>query len=262
MKAKLLLISAIAITVGLASCKKTAGPDGAQGPQGPSGPALTGNLKGFVSHYDLSGSKITTNLMGDSVSIDGTGNMSVTDALGMYSFSGLSTGVYNLTIKRSGYGWTKLQDVQFTGGGDTYRNANLSKIPTNNVLTFTSVDTVVAGVNYVRLRGTIPTTTITQSVIFFVGIPGNATVNSGTSNESSQYVINVAPTTNAVTSFRKDIPTSDLYDLGYAPTNVAYFAAYTIGGNTNASSYTDLTNNKPIFTALGSTALFANAPVQ
>lgn len=263
MKSTLLFAAIAAAAFGLASCKKgDTGPAGAQGPQGATGPALTGNLKGFITHFDVSGSKITTNLAGDTVSIDGGSQVSVTDASGMYSFSGLSTGVYNLTVKRAGYGMTKIQDAQFTGGGDTYRNAALSKLPVNNLITLTAVDTVLAGVNLIRLRGTIPTSTLAQSIIVFAGLPGNSTVNSSTGNEANSYVFSVTAGTVTTTSFRKDIPTSDFYDLGYVSGNTVYFAGYTIGGNTNASSYNDLSNDKPIYTALGTLPVYASAAVQ
>jgi len=262
MKAKLLLINAMAVILIMGSCKKEAGPagaTGATGSQGPAGPSLTGNLKGYINHFDVSGTKITTNLAGDTISIDGTTNKTVTDAAGSYTFSNLSTGMYNLTITRSGYGTTKIQSLQFTGGGDLYRNASISKIPSNNVSTFMAYDTIINTQNYVRVRGTLPTSPDDQSVIIFVGNPGNSTVNSGVANETSTYVVNVAA---GITKFSRNIPTYELYDLGYASGNTVYFAAYTIGGNTNASSYVDLTTNKPIYTAIGSTPLFANAPVQ
>ncbi len=260
MKTKLKLISAIAVAVILVSCKKPdAGPEGPAGAQGPGGPVLSGNLKGFISHYDLSGAKMTTNLAGDTVSIDGGGQISATDASGMFSFAGLTTGVYNLTVKRAGYGSTKIQSAQFTGGGDTYRNANISKTPVTNVTTFMAYDTTINTINYIRLRGSLPTALYAQSVIVYVGIPGIATVNSSSANQISYYTLNIGANSG---SFSKNIPTADFYDLGYVATNSAYFAAYTIGGNINASSYADLTNNKTIFTALGSTAALANAPVQ
>jgi len=260
MKTKLTLISAIALSIILTSCKKPdAGPQGDPGPTGPGGPVLTGNLKGFISHFDLSGTKITTNLASDTVSIDGGTQVAYTDANGEFAFSGLTTGVYNLTVKRGGYGTTKIQSVQFTGGGDTYRNTNISKIPTTNVTSLMAYDTVISAINYIRLRGMVPATPYIQSVIVYVGNPGNVTVNSASANQSNFYVINVAVNG---TTFNKNVPTADFYDLGYASLNTAYFAAYTIGGNTNASSYADLSNNKTIFTALGSTPVFANAPVQ
>lgn len=261
MKSKLFLITTVAIAIGIASCKKQAGQDGPQGSQGPSGPTLTGNLKGFINHYDFSGSKITTNLLGDSVSIDGTSQVSITDAAGGFSFSNLVTGVYNLTIKRTGYGFSKMQSVQFTGGGDTYRNGNISKLPGTNLTTFSAIDTVSFGVNVVRLRGTVPALATTQNLIMYVSLPGNSVVNSTSTNQSNFYVVAINAGTGSL-SFKKDIPTTDLYDLGFASGNTIYFAAYTLGGNTAASSYSDLTNNKTIFTALGTTPLYSNAPVQ
>jgi hypothetical protein len=260
MKTKLKLLSALAFAVILVSCKKPdAGATGPAGAQGPGGPVLTGNLKGFIAHYDLSGAKITTNLAGDSVSIDNSGQVAVTDATGLYSFTGLTTGVYNLTVKRSGYGLNKVQSVQFTGGGDTYRNVNLSKIPGTNVTTLLAYDTIISAVNYIRLRGTLPSATYVQSLIVYVGNPGSNTVNSSSAGQVSYYVLSVAAN---IGTFNRNVPTNDFYDLGYVTGNTAYFAAYTIGGNTGASSYADLSNNKTIFTALGPAAVLANAPVQ
>ncbi|MGZ4037983.1 MAG: carboxypeptidase regulatory-like domain-containing protein, partial [Bacteroidia bacterium] len=257
---KILLVGAIAFVLGITSCKKgDTGPAGAQGAQGNAGPVLTGNLKGYINHFDLSGAKISTGLAGDSVFIDNTTQTAVTDASGMFSFSGLSTGVYNLTVKRAGYGWTKIQSVQFTGGGDLYRNGNISNIPTTNANTFMAYDTTISGVNYVRVRGTIPATTYIQTLAVFVGNPGNSTVNSSSTNQTSVYMINIA--VNA-TTYSKNIPTAELYDLGYASGNTVYMAAYTIGGNANASSYVDETNDKTVYTAIGTTPLYANAAVQ
>jgi hypothetical protein len=259
MKAKILFINAMAVIISLSSCKKEAGPEGATGAQGAAGPALTGNFKGYVNHFDASGTKLTSGLAGDTLTIDGTTTTAVTDAAGAFTFSNLSTGVYNLTIMRSGFGTTKIQSLQFTGGGDLYRNANLSKIPTINVSTFMAYDTIINTVNHVRVRGSLPSSTDDQSVIVFVGNPGSSIVNSGVANEISYYVININA---GVTKYSKNIPTSELYDLGYTTGNTVYFAAYTIGGNTNASAYVDLATNKPIFTALGNTPLFSSAPVQ
>ena len=260
MKAKIILFSVVALAIGFTACKKAdAGPAGPTGPQGSQGPVLTGNLKGFIGHYDLSGAKITTNLAGDSVSIDGGSQVSVTDANGLYNFSGLTTGVYNLTVKRAGYGLTKIQSAQFTGGGDTYRNANISKIPTTNLTTFVAYDTTINAINYIRFKGTLPAATNVQSIIAFVGIPGSTIANASPGGQISSNIINVAAN---ATSFAKNVPTSEFYDLGYASGNTAYFAGYIIGGNTAASSYNDLSNNKTIYTALSSTALLSNAAIQ
>jgi hypothetical protein len=271
MKAKILFINAMAMILSMSSCKKEAGPagstgaTGAQGSQGPSGPVLTGNLKGYVNHFDVSGTKLTSGLAGDTLTIDGTTTMTVTDATGAYTFSNLTTGVYNLTVTRTGYGTTKIQSLQFTGGGDLYRNANISKMPTNNVTTFMAYDTTINSVNHIRVRGTLPSSTDDQTIMIFVGNPGSSTVSSAIANEISTYAINInagLPITAGTVKYSKNIPTSELYDLGYVSGNTVYLAAYTIGGNTNASAYVDLPTNKPIYTALGGAPLFANAPVQ
>jgi hypothetical protein len=149
--------------------------------------------------------------------------------------------------------------LQFTGGGDLYHNVNISKIPTNNVVTFTTVDTTINTINYIRIKGTIPVAAYAQSIIVFVGVPGSAAVSSSTSNQITAYVINVAANASA---YLKNIPTSDFYDLGYSATNTVYFAAYMIGGTTNASSYVDLSNNRTIYTAISTAPLFSNALIQ
>ena len=108
MKNTLALVTTLALTTLFVGCKKQAGPEGPQGNQGPSGPVLTGNLRGYINHFDLNGSKIQTNLSGDTVKIDGTNTIAVTDGNGLFSFNGLSTGNYNLTVSKPGYGTTKI----------------------------------------------------------------------------------------------------------------------------------------------------------
>lgn len=260
MKLNFILTGLTVLSMLVSSCKKPAnGPEGPAGPQGGNGPALTGNLKGYINHYDLSGAKVITDLANDSVYIDGTGKSTVTDANGLYTFPGISTGVYNITVKKPGstYGYTKIQNIEFAGNGDTYRNAAMSATPSNSVSTIMAYDTTISAINYVRIRGTVPSAPRVQSIIVFVNTPGNTTVSS--SVNSSYYVFNVAPNS---TTYSKNISTSDLYDLGFASGNTSYFAAYMVGGNTNASSYLDFTTNRTVFTALSAGSIFATAPVQ
>jgi hypothetical protein len=138
-------VSLIAIVAlgSFSSCKKPK--DGAMGPQGnqgPSGPSYTGNLVGHVDLFDVSGQKILTNLAGDSVSMDGTTNVAITDANGMYTFQNINTGNYNLTITRSSFGKTKIQNIQFLGIGDNYKDTKISKVPTINVSSVVATDTL------------------------------------------------------------------------------------------------------------------------
>ncbi len=260
MKTKFKLLAALAVTVALTSCKKPdAGPAGPTGSQGPGGPVLTGNLKGYITHYDVSGVKMLTNLSGDTVKIDGTSNIAVTDANGMYVFNGLTTGNYNLTINKSSFGSTKVQSIPFAGGGDLYRNANLSRIPTTNVTSATAITATILSINNITVSGTITPQPFVQTVIIFVGNPGSTSVSGNSGSNITAYTQNVTPN---ATTFSKNIPTYEFYDLGYASGNVANFAAYMVGSNTNASTYVDITNNRTVYTAISAAPATASVMLQ
>jgi hypothetical protein len=52
MKSNLLTIGIIAIAINFTACKKTE-PMGPRGAQGPNGPSLTGNIKGYINHFQV-----------------------------------------------------------------------------------------------------------------------------------------------------------------------------------------------------------------
>jgi hypothetical protein len=241
------------------SCKKQTGADGAQGPQGAQGPILSGNLKGFVSHYDLNGAKILSGLSGDTLTIDGTTLMATTDATGAYTFNNLTTGSYNVTVKHTSFGSTKMQSIQFAGGGDTYRNALISKIPSTSIISLNTIATTTTGINYIVTTGTITAAPYQQTVLLFFGNPNSNTPSSVTSNYSISYSVNVAAN---ATTFSKTIPTLDFYDANFVSGNTIAVASYMVGGNLNASSYADLTNNKTIYTAISTSPVIASTIIQ
>lgn len=259
MKTKKIIIVLSLTVLGATSCKKQTGADGTQGPQGAQGPVLSGNLKGFVSHYDLNGAKILSGLSGDTLTIDGTTLMATTDAAGAYTFNNITTGSYNVTVKHTGFGSTKMQSIQFAGGGDTYKNALISKIPNTNVVALNTVATTTAGVNYIVTTGTITAVPYQQTILLFFGNPNSNTSSSLTSDYSISYSVNVAAN---ATTFSKTIPTLDFYDANYVSGNTIAVASYLVGGNLNASSYADLTNNKTIYTAISLSPVIASAIIQ
>ncbi len=258
MKSKIILIASLTIQL-VSSCKKQVGPEGAQGPQGSPGPVLTGNLKGFVNHYDVNGAKLLSNLAGDTLSIDGTSAISVTDANGAFTFNNLTTGSYNLSIKRAGFGATKVQNIQFSGGGDTYRNALISKLPTTNVLNLNTVATSSLSTNVITTTGTVSPTPYQQTILLFFGNPNATNANASSSGYSVVYSVNVNAN---VSTFTKVIPSFDFYAANFASGNTIAVAAYLVGGNTNASSYTDFMTNKVIYTALSPAAITATTSIQ
>lgn len=255
MQTKRLVAILIASTAIFLSCNKT-GPVGPLGPQGDEGPSLSGNLRGYVNHYDVSGAKITTDLAGTVISIDGTARTATTDANGLYSLLGLTTGVYNLSIQpisvtygsvSASYGSVKVQSLQFIGGNDTYYDINLSIVPTGVVST--SIATITTP--NITIAGTVsPATSFAQSVIVYVGAP-SSTVDVTSTNYMNYYTGSVAAngTTYAVT-----IPITELQYLGYQTGDTINFATYLIGNKLEASRYIDYSTNKTIYTAISASS--------
>jgi hypothetical protein len=257
-----ILIGALASVLLLTNCSKTGpagatgatGPTGSTGATGSTGPALSGNLKGFISLYDAGGAKMTGGLSGDSVFIDGTNTKTVTDVNGMYSFPNLTTGVYNLTVTKPGYGSIKLQNIGFAGGGDTYRDGRLSVIPAVNVASAVCTDTTLNSINNVKIRLGIPALATTGTVIIYVSSPGATSVTSATTSYSAYYTKPYNASTIS-TGNNYYIQTSDLHDLGFATGNTVYFSIYFVGSALTASSYEDFTNGKTVYTALSPTPI-------
>ncbi|HXU26121.1 MAG TPA: carboxypeptidase-like regulatory domain-containing protein, partial [Bacteroidia bacterium] len=211
----------VVLTVAI-SCSKnaTTGPAGATGPTGPN---LSGNLQGVVSLYDVSGAKqqSTTILAGDSLVLTNNSSGAVlktaTSTTGSYTFTNISTGTYSMTISRAGYGTVLSKGIQFTGGGNADRNFALSVVPTTSVSSATAVDTTIAGAggvseNYIKVRGYVPVSSSETTVMVFVSVSYLSFVNSTPGNFSATYTATVAP---GVTSYKINIPTANLYDLGF-----------------------------------------------
>ncbi len=241
------------VVMSLSNCKKDV-ITGPAGPQGPSGPETTGNLKGYVTLLDQYGGKILTNLSGDTVSIDGTPTKAITDNAGLYTLPGISTGVYTLTIVKPGYGTTKIQNIQFVGGADTYRDAKISE-PSTSILP-ALIDSVGATTGNITIYATIPANV--QGRTFILYVSDNASVSSATNS----YLIFYTKVVNAnATKLSFTIPKSDLTDAGFISGSTAYFAAYGIGSTLTASAYEDFTNGRTAFTAVSSTAATLNLMV-
>ncbi len=267
-------ISVLSIALVVAtSCKK--GDTGPAGVAGPAGPSLTGNTQGVVTLYDVGGSKQLSSTLqaGDSLILtnnsSGAVMKTVTSATGGFAFNNLSTGTYNVVVSKPGYGKVISQGVQILGGGTTDRNFALSVIPNTNVISAAASDTALVNgtgntaENYVRIRGYVPVSSSETTVIVFVSIPGTNSTSSAVGNWSANYTATILP---GATKFTISIPTSSLYDLGFPggspTTNFAYFAAYIVGGNTNASSYIDWTTGQTVYNALSSTPVNVQAGVQ
>jgi hypothetical protein len=274
MKKTIIKLSALSIILLAVSCKK--GDTGPAGSTGSTGPNLSGNIQGFITLYDAAGSKILSSLKGDSITL--TSNSSsvvlktVTDSTGKYVLPNITTGNYNLTVSRAGFGTVLSQDMQFTGGGTDFKNAALSQIPTISVSALTAkdsttaptiikntTDTTVQPEKYIALSGTLTPTAGGSEVIVYVSNPNGTSVSNTLANFSTYYTLAVKAGAN---TFSLLIPTANLYDLQFTSGNTVYFEAYVIGASTGSSSYVDVTTGKTVFTAINPTGMSAHAVVQ
>lgn len=275
MKKAFIKISALSIVLLVAaSCTKTGptGPAGATGATGPAGPTLTGNIQGVVSLYDVGGSKIesTTILAGDTLVLTNNSTGAVmktaTSTTGSYTFTNISTGTYSMTVSKLGYGSVIAQGIQFAGGGNAERNFSLAVIPTGSVSLAAAVDTAITAAgagniseNYVKVRGSVPATAGGCTVIVFVSLPYLSYGSTQVGNYSATYTTTVAP---GVSNFKLNIPTADLYDLGFVSGGAAYFATCIIGGSTSTSSYVDIATGQTVYTALSAPMIATVAHIQ
>ena len=241
--------------------------DGATGPAGatgPTGPLSKGNLAGTVQSFDQYGSRLfgITNAGGITVTLEGTGQSTTTDADGKYQFDSLSTGVYNLSFSKTGYGDNKIEGVQFLGGGTIYaRNSMMSQIPVFTIANIAAVDTVIQGQDFVKIRGNLSDPdTRTRTLLAFLG------TTSGVSSNPANYVNTVAITARVTmqnpngTIFSQFIPAYELYNAGFTSGSTLYVAAYPAANNYNqSSSYQDFSNGgRSVYNAIGATASTAN----
>jgi hypothetical protein len=239
----------------LNSCSKPN--DGSQGPQGPSGPAYTGTLSGHVDLYDQYGSQIlnsksarvvlynSSNVVIDSVNADSTG---------AYSFSKISTGIYTLAFRDTGYGQQLHQNFQFLGGGDLNVDGKISRIPNFNI-TGVTIDSINHTTGNVILTCSVNADTKTRTLLIF------ASGSSSVSSDPANYLAVISQTIKAnATSVVIQFPLNTLYNVGLTSGSTAYFAIYGATANySSASNYEDYTTGRTIYTALTASA-FSPAP--
>jgi hypothetical protein len=226
-------------------CSKT-GPAGPSGPAGAAGPSLTGNLKGHVFQSDQYGAPILTGLAGIRDSLSPT-NVAITDSNGFYKFMNLTTGDYNCTVAKAGYGTVIAQTIQLVGGGDLYRDLRIAQIPSFNITGATaSVNGTTGNVDFV---GTVAADSRTRSALMFVGKTSSASSNPATYQGVYSSTIRATNTT-----FTISLNPSDIHDLGISTGSTLYFSMY--GAATtfaSASNYQDLATGRTVYNAISTT---------
>jgi hypothetical protein len=132
------------------SCKKEIGVAGPQGPAGNTGPNGTntndtGSISGKLSLYSEFSSK-ESDLSGAIVTLS-SGNLTMkdtSDVAGAYQFHGLSTGTYNITYEKPGYGTYKVFGISHIPNGiiqTIVQDVSLLEIPVKTaVQNITAID--------------------------------------------------------------------------------------------------------------------------
>lgn len=233
-----------------------AGAAGATGATGPAGPVFTANYVGQVQLFDQYNSRIFSNMNGVTVSIDGTTKTTTTDVDGKYSFSKLNSGIYYITYTKTGFGTNKVL-TQIVGGADSTlwgRDVRLSQIPNFNALTVTADTLTSGGAKYMSVKGTITADNTSRARALMVYISKTATVSSKPADFLFLYSVGVG--INA-TTWVLNIPRVDLTNMGIATGQTVYFAVY--GVASGAPAYTDINTERPVYTAISTTMVTANA---
>lgn len=101
--------------------------------------ALTGDVKGRVRLIDINGSTTEVNdLAGVEVTVEGSSPAmkAITDDKGLYSFTNLETGIYDIVFKKDGFSTYKIVSWPFTGGTVTtyIDNIYLYKLPDSEII--------------------------------------------------------------------------------------------------------------------------------
>jgi hypothetical protein len=255
---KIFLASAVylALIFIISSCTKNgpAGPIGPAGATGSTGPNLTGTLEGWVSTFDQYGYRVQSDQAGVSVKINDANNDStLTDATGKYFFSNLSTGSYSVTYSRANYGTVLSNPFGFVGG-IVDRNVAMSQIP-NFALTMVAdtIETVGTGLG-VLVRGTALSDANQRSYIIFIGSASTVTSAPGSFNFVVTNTIKAG-----TTAWGTFFPAQQLYDAGITSGSTVYFAVYPYA--TGATTYTDLTTGKTIYTGITSVPSFVASAI-
>jgi len=237
-----LIISIFALLL-FSACSKE------QGPQGPSGPSLSGTFVGFVTLYDQYGD-VMSNDSGVLVSVVGKNISATTNANGRYILPGLTTGVYDFTFTKVGYGSAKTISQNFVGGDTQFLGTikTMSQIPNFSVtgLSLLPVTTKNPLNNYIKIAGSVNATdTKDRKVIFFVSNQNNV------SYLPANYMYTATATILAdSTNFTFDAIDLTLYQAGLPSGSTAYVAAYASAYQNTSSSVFDINTGRTLFNAI------------
>ena len=223
----------------LSACKK-----GDQGPAGPAGPSLTGDLIGYCTLYDVNGNKVTDS-RGILVTVEGANRSAITDSAGRFDVTGISTGIYNISFAKGGYGTRKTISYSFVGGGSAYfGTTSIYQIPFFSIINLAS-DTSGTTVTITgSLIGSLPTGI--RVIRLFGGTSSNVTYN------PKDYLFTLSSASpGPATTFTYNISSSTFNFYGVNSGQTIYLVAYS--ESISSGSYLDIATGKTIYPNINTT---------
>lgn len=216
--------------------------------------APSGNIFGTGFLYDQYGDRIFSNLSGDSIKVQNSGTVAVTNANGEYTLGTINEGIYSLAFSKTGYGNLQLNNTQFIGGGNTEHDFKLAAIPNFNVATIDSSNlTNLNNLVTWRIYGTLSTSDPLQRDVLLLFGTGNLV-----STNPSNYILNYTGKTilNAKTGaytnvYSVSVPLNELYNGGFTRgTNVTIAVTGVSGVANTASIYEDPATGRTVYAAV------------
>ncbi|GGG46586.1 carboxypeptidase-like regulatory domain-containing protein [Hymenobacter glacieicola] len=209
-------------------------------------PSLTGNLYGFVNPLDELGSPAAKS--GVTVTLDGVTPAATvtTDANGRYEFANLKAGTYNLTYSRPDLGTYRRVSVGHVGGNQpTFAFTSFLTQPSSTrILNPTVSSNSLSGT--ATLQFTLANAVMPSGSFYryhmYVGATPNVTAETGTLYANTTYGTSSSYVSQALTR-------AALNAAGLPSGRAAYVVVY--GLPNTASSYTDPTTGRIVYTGLG-----------
>lgn len=208
-------------------------------------PPSTGSIKGKVTQFDQFGSTYSVGLNSLTVSVVGTNYSTVTDASGNYRLDYIPAGIYTLAFDKSGCRQYQVQQVNFPGDGEMYKNISISDYST---ITFNSAsikDTIYMSTK--RLKITINLNPISKEIGYAVIF----------SQIGTPDIFDAATFSNIIVSFPFGVLPNQSSHTTYYPSSLSagtYYAKiypYVKNSSIDVTRYYDYASSKYIYIGHG-----------
>ncbi|MDD5676250.1 MAG: carboxypeptidase-like regulatory domain-containing protein [Chitinivibrionales bacterium] len=216
--------------------------------QDPAGLRLKGTVSGFVNLINADGSRPEIQ---DSVkvSFEGSSLFTYTDSSGQWSFDNVETGIYTIVFEKNGFGVSKVNQFQFSGGGDKIvGTTELCRPPAFSVKHLWARKQAAPSLQW-YLGFTLSDSTVDQMGRVFVFVDYDSTVSSDTQHRGGYFTENLVFNT-GVDSTSAKLEAISFVNNGFLSGDTVYIVAYAANAGNANSGFLDPQTGATIFTNL------------